>query len=112
MDEKINLLCQLQRETLEIQKIQKDKRKILKKLQKEIEEYMKQKEIEILPIPGGELQICDKKINQTFKLQSIKDKLVEKLKCKEDEISELAESLVSEKIFITKKHMKINFFTS
>lgn len=110
MDEKIQLYSSLQKESLEIQKAQKEKKKLLKTLHKEIECYMKDHDINVLQIPDGEIKLCDKKVNQTFKLQSIKNKLVQKLKCKEEEISELAESLVSEKVFTTEQCVKINFF--
>jgi hypothetical protein len=109
MDEKISMYFSLCKEHSLIQKQQSEKKKVIKQLENDIKDYMRDKQLESLQLENGSIQICDKKINQAFKLQTIKDKLVEKLKCKEDEISDLAESLVSNKVFKTEKTLKIKY---
>ena len=99
--EYINLNKQL-RELRKQQKTIKDK---VDSLEKQIKDYMMSNDMDSISLKDGEILLYTKKISQTYKKDSIVEKLTEKLKDSQ-KAEELAESIVSNKKFLVEDKVK------
>jgi hypothetical protein len=106
IQEKFKLYLQLNKEIVEIRKKQAAQKKIIQNLEDDIKEYMKKNEMNSISLNEGEIILSDFKISQNFKKETIVDKLTEKLKGDGDLAEKLAESIVTNKVFITSQKLK------
>jgi hypothetical protein len=108
IQEKLKLYLDLNKEITEFRKKQRDQKKIMEQLEKEIFEYMSTNNMDNISLKDGEIILYDKKISQSFKRPAIVEKLTEKLKCDEKKAEDIAESLLSNKVYSLEKKIKVN----
>lgn len=108
IQEKLKLYLDLNKEITEFRKKQRDKKKIMEQLEKEIFDYMSTNNMDNISLKDGEIILYDKKISQSFKRPAIVEKLTEKLKCDEKKAEDIAESLLSNKVYSLEKKIKVN----
>ena len=102
------------KELLEKTEQLKDYRKITSKINKEIKErtksiqaWMEENDKESVVYDGNEITLIDKHINLSFKTENIAEKLEEELQVSSEECKKIAESIVKNKKFMTKKVLKV-----
>lgn len=96
----------IQKELAELRQKQKECKKNLLKLEDEIKEYMMKNDMDSISLKDGQIVLYAKKISQTFKKETIADKLVETLKCDEKKAETLADSILKNKKFIVEDKIK------
>jgi hypothetical protein len=96
----------LSKEINELKKFQKDKKTILDKLGKNIHEYMVNNDMDSISLKDAEIVLYNRKISQTFKKETITEKLTEKLN-DQSKAEELAQSIVQNKKFIVENKLKV-----
>jgi CO dehydrogenase/acetyl-CoA synthase gamma subunit (corrinoid Fe-S protein) len=106
IEEKLKVYLEINKELVEFRKKQKEQKKVLINLEKEIHEYMLNNKMDSINIGGSKIILYDKKINQSFKRSAIIEKLTEKLDEKKAE--ELAESILTNKVFTIEKKLKVD----
>ena len=106
IQDKFKLYLDLNKEISESRKQTSLKKKTLQNLEDEIMEYMKTNEMDSINCVDGEIILGDFKVSQTYKKETIVDKLTEKLKGNNELAENLAESIVTNKVFITSKKLK------
>lgn len=74
-------------------------------LEKEVKSYMVQHEMDSICLPEGEIMLYEKKIAQTFKKESIVEKLTEELKDSR-KAEELTQSILSNKKYVTEDKIR------
>ena len=99
IQEKFTEYIQLNQDLKQIKKQQADLNKRKKDLEKQIKEYMVNNDVDSISVKEGEIVLYAKKIPQTFKKESIVEKLTEKLKNVE-QAEELTESILKNNKFI------------
>ena len=95
----------LNRELSNMRKQQKEVKNKAESLEKQIKEYMTNNDMDSISLKEGEIVLYSKKISQTFKKESIVEKLTEKLKDSQ-KAEELAQSIVSNKKFLVEDKIK------
>lgn len=95
----------LNRELSNMRKQQKEIKNKADALEKQIKEYMTNNDMDSISLKEGEIVLYSKKISQTFKKESIVEKLTEKLNDSQ-KAEELAQSIVSNKKFLVEDKIK------
>ena len=108
IQEKFKLYLELNKEIAEFRKKQREQKKILDKLEKEIHEYMTDNDMDNISLKDGQIVLYDKKISQSFKRPAIIEKLTEKLECDEKKAEDIAESILTNKVYTVEKKIKFN----
>lgn len=108
MNEKFKLYVDLNKEIVEFRKKQKEQKKVLQKLEEEIQQYMTDNNLNSLSLKDGEIIIYEKKTNQGFKKPAIIEKITEELNCNVEKAEELADSLLGNKVFTVENKIKVN----
>lgn len=108
IQEKLKLYVELNKEITEFRKKQRDQKKVLDQLEKEIFDYMSDNNMENISLKDGDIIIYDKKVSQSFKKPAIVEKLTEKLRCDEKKAEDIAESLLTNKVYTLEKKIKVN----
>lgn len=90
----------------ELREKQKELKKSIDKIEKSIKEYMKNNEMDSISLKDAEIVLYDKKISQTFKKETITEKLTEELSDPQ-KAEELAKSIVQNKKFIVENKIKV-----
>jgi hypothetical protein len=111
IQEKFKLYIELNKEITEFRKKQREQKKILDQLEKEIFDYMSNNNMDNISLKDGEIVLYDKKVSQSFKRPAIVEKLTEKLRCDEKKAEDIAESILSNKVFTLEKKIKANIKT-
>lgn len=106
--EKIKAYMQLNKEIAELRKGQAERKKSLQTLESEIKEYMEKNEMDSISTKDGEIVLYDRKVNQSFKKETMVDKLTEELKGDDKKAEKLVESIISNKVFTVQKTIKAN----
>jgi hypothetical protein len=84
---------------------QRDLKKQADTLEKDIKRYMTENEMDSISLQEGEIVLYNKKINQTFKKESIVEKLTEELKDTE-KAEELTNCILNNKTFVMEEKVK------
>lgn len=108
IQEKFKLYIELNKELVEFRKKQSEKKKVLDQLENEIFIYMSENNMDKVNLKDGEIVLYDRKISQSFKRPAIVEKLTEKLRCDEKKAEDIAESILTNKVFTLKKKIKAN----
>ena len=108
IEEKFKLYISLHKEIAEFRKKQNEQKKILKTLEQDIQEYMLNEGLDNISLADGDIVIYQRKVNKGMKKEAIAEMLVEKLKCNETKAEELAESLLTNKVFVVENKIKAN----
>lgn len=106
IQEKFKLYLEMQKEIVEFRKKQKEQKKNLQNLEDEIKEYMKNNDMDSIALKEGEIILYDRKVSQTYKKETIVEKLTEKLRGDERQAEELADSIVSNKVFTVERKIR------
>lgn len=83
----------------------KDLKKETQKLENEIKEYMTKNDMDSISLKDGEIVLYSRKISQTFKKETIVEKLTEELK-DSSKAEQLAQSILENKKFIVEDKVK------
>ena len=108
IQEKFKLYIEMNKEIAEFRKKQREQKKLLDKLEQEIHDYMNNNNMDSINLKEGEIILYEKKISQSFKRPAIVEKLTEKLHCDEKKAEELAESILTNKVYTLEKKIKAN----
>jgi malonyl CoA-acyl carrier protein transacylase len=108
IQEKFKLYLELNKEIVEFRKKQREQKKVLDQLEKEIHEYMSDNNMDNISLKDGEIVLYDRKVSQSFKRPAIVEKLTEKLRCDEKKAEDIAESILTNKVFTVEKKIKVN----
>ena len=108
IQDKLKLYLELNKEITEFRKKQRDQKKIIEGLEKDIFDYMSNNNMDNISLKDGEIVLYDKKTSQSFKRPAIVEKLTEKLKCDEKKAEDIAESLLTNKVYSVEKKIKVN----
>ena len=106
IQEKFKLYLELNKEIALFRKTQATQKKIMQNLEDEIKEYMKDNNMDSISLNEGEIILSDFKVSQSFKKDVIVEKLKEKLKGDGDLAEKLAESIVTNKVFVISQKLK------
>ncbi len=106
IQEKFKLYLELNKEIALFRKKQADQKKIIQNLEDEIKVYMKENQMDSISLNEGEIVLYDRKISQSFKKETIVEKLTEKLKGNGELAESLAESIVTNKVFNIESKIK------
>lgn len=106
IQDKFKLYLELNKEIALFRKKQADQKKILQNLEDEIKSYMKENQMDSISLNEGEILLYDRKISQSFKKETIVEKLTEKLKGNGELAESLAESIVTNKVFNIESKIK------
>ncbi len=96
---------QLNKDLTALRKQQKELKKKSDALEKEIKEYMTKNEMDSITMREGEIVMYAKKIPQTFKKESIVEKLTEKLNDSQ-KAEELTQSILANKKYLVEDKIK------
>lgn len=80
IQEKFKEFLELNKELSLLRKTIKDKKDYVTQLEKDIKEYMTNNNMDSIAMKDGEIVLYEKKISQTFKKDTIVEKLTEQLK--------------------------------
>lgn len=105
IQEKFTEYLNINKELAAIRKQMKQHKQRVDALEKEIKEYMTQNDMDSVSLKDGEIVLYAKKISQTFKKESIVEKLTEKLKDSQ-KAEELTQSILSNKKFVVEDKIK------
>jgi hypothetical protein len=108
IQEKFKLYIEINKEITEFRKKQRDQKKELQRLEQEIFDYMSENNMDSISLKEGEIVLYDKKVSQSFKRPAIVEKLTEKLRCDEKKAEDIAESILTNKVFTVEKKIKAN----
>jgi DNA repair ATPase RecN len=104
--EKFNKYLEIQKELSELRKKQKECKKQLTTLEADIKEYMTQNDMDSISLKDGEIMLYAKKISQTFKRETISEKLAECLNCDEKKAETLADNILKNKKYLVEDKIK------
>lgn len=96
---------ELQRTIGELRKQQNVLKKTVSGLEKEIKEYMSKNDMDSISLKDGEIILYAKKIPQTFKKESIIERLTEKLNDSQ-KAEELTQSILTNKTFLVEDKIR------
>lgn len=105
IQEKFQKYLEIQKQLTESRKQQKQWRKDIVELEKDIKDYMTKNDMDSISLKEGEIVLYAKKISQTFKKDVIIEKLTEKLKDSQ-KAEELTQSILQNKSFIVEDKLK------
>ena len=104
---KLQQYINLQKEILEFKKKQKENSKILFALEKDIKDYMETNNTDSIPFQDGEIVLYERKINQAFKKRNLTKKLKDTLHIDVDKASEIANTIIKDKVFNVQPRIKL-----
>jgi len=96
----------LANELNEFRKQQKEIKDKMTKIEKSIKDYMTNNEMDSISLKDAEIVLYNKKISQTFKKETITEKLTQELS-DPTKAEELAKSIVQNKKFILENKIKV-----
>ena len=96
----------LSKEIQNLRNQQKEVKNKMNKIELLIKEYMKNNEMDSISLNEAEIVLYDKKISQTFKKETITEKLTEELS-DPSKAEELAKSIVQNKKFLIENKIKV-----
>ncbi len=105
IQEKFAEYLNINKELAALRKTVKQYKQRVDTLEKEIKEYMTQNDMDSVSLKEGEIVLYAKKISQTFKKESIVEKLTEQLKDSQ-KAEELTQSILSNKKFVVEDKIK------
>ena len=105
INQKFQQYLEIQRSLAEFRKKQKDCKKTLDALEKDIKEYMTNNDMDSISLKEGEIVLYPKKISQMFKKVVIMEKLTEELKDGK-KAEELTQSILQNKRFVIEDKLK------
>lgn len=108
IQEKFKLYLEINKEIAEFRKKQRDQKKELQRLEQEIFDYMSENNMDSISLKDGEIVLYDKRVSQSFKRPAIVEKLTEKLRCDEKKAEDIAESILTNKVYTVEKKIKAN----
>ena len=108
IQEKFKLYLELNKEIVEFRKKQREQKKVLDQLEKEMHDYMSDNNMDSISLKDGEIVLYDRKVSQSFKRPAIVEKLTEKLRCDEKKAEDIAESILTNKVYTVEKKIKVN----
>jgi hypothetical protein len=106
MDDKFSQYMNLNKEMSELRKRLKEKKLQVNELENDIMNYMENENLNSIALEDGEIILYDKKKSNTFKKETITEKLTEKLKCNEKTANDLADSILTNKVFTVEPKIK------
>jgi hypothetical protein len=95
----------INKELVALRKQQAELKKKAKVLEQQIKDYMINNMMDSISLKDGEIVLYDKKIPQTFKKESIVEKLTEQLKDSQ-KAEELTESILQNKKYVLENKIK------
>lgn len=104
-NQKFNKYLQIQKSLTESRKQQKEWKKTLDILEKDIKEYMTKNDMDSISLKDGEIVLYEKKISQMFKKEVIIEKLTEQLKDSQ-KAEQLTQSILQNKRFVLEDKLK------
>ena len=104
--EKFLKYLDLQKKLVESRKQQRQLKEESHILEKEIREYMTKNDMDSISLKEGEIVLYAKKISQTFKRDTIVEKLTKSLQCDESKAEALADNLIKNKTFVLEDKVK------
>lgn len=105
IQEKFKEYLELNKELSELRKQLKEKKQTVDDLEKDIKEYMTNNHMDSISMKDGEIVMYSKKISQTFKKDTIMEKLTEQLKDSQ-KAEALTQSIVQNKKYIVEDKIK------
>lgn len=105
VNEKLAEYIVVMKELTELRKVQREVKKKVDELEKYIKEYMTQNNMESITVKGGEIVLYPRKISQTYRKETIVEKLTEKLNDSK-KAEELTESIITNKKFIVEDKVR------
>lgn len=108
IQEKFKLYLEMNKEITEFRKKQREQKKMLQQLEQEIFDYMNDNNMDSISLKDGEIVLYDRKVSQSFKRPAIVEKLTEKLRCDEKKAEDIAESILTNKVYTVEKKVKAN----
>ena len=105
INQKFQQYLEVQKLLTESRKQQKEWKKKLDSLEKDIKDYMTQNDMDSISLKEGEIVLYPKKISQMFKKEVIMEKLTEELKDSQ-RAQELTQSILQNKRFIVEDKLK------
>jgi len=108
IQDKFKLYITLQKEIVQFRKKQAEQKKVLQTLEADIQEYMLDQGLDNISLADGDIIIYQRKTNQGMKKPAIIEKIAEKLKCTDQKAEELAESILTNKVFAVENKVKAN----
>jgi hypothetical protein len=105
VQEKLTEYINLTNELKQIRKNQLELKKKVKELEDSIKEYMISNDMDSISLKEGEIILYSKKIPQTFKKESIVEKLTEQLNDTK-KAEQLTESILGNKKFVMEEKVK------
>jgi hypothetical protein len=107
IQEKFKLYLDINKEIAELRKAQANYKKQLAQLETDIDEYMEKNSMDSIALKEGEIVRYDRKVNQTFKRESMVECLNNTIK-DEEKAEKLVESILTNKTFKVEKKLKVN----
>jgi len=108
IQDKFKLYIALQKEIKSFRVKQAEQKKILQTLEADIQDYMLNEGLDNISLADGDIVIYQRKTNQGMKRPAIIEKISEKLKCTDEKAEELAESILTNKVFVVENKIKAN----
>lgn len=105
LQEKFTLYLELNKELAQLRKQQRQLKTKVTDMEKDIKEYMTKNEMDSIALKEGEIILYNKKIPQTFKKESIVEKINETLKDSQ-KAEELTESILHNKKFLLEEKLR------
>lgn len=106
IQEKFKAYLEMQKQIVEFRKKQKESKKILDNLEKEIKQYMIDNEMDSISIKEGEIVLYDRKVSQTFKRETMIEQVKESLKLDDERAEKVVNHIVSNKVYTVEKKIK------
>lgn len=108
ISDKFKVYLDTNKKIMELRKLISNYKKIVDNIESEITEYMEKNKMDNILLKDGEIVKYERKVNQSFKKDNIVDKLTEKLKGDDKKAEELADSILTNKIFKLETKLKVN----
>lgn len=105
LQEKFTLYLELNKEMAQLRKQQKGLKNRVNEIEKDIKDYMTNNEMDSIALKDGEIVLYNKKIPQTFKKDTIVEKLTETLKDSQ-KAEELTETILHNKKFVVEEKLR------
>ena len=107
MEEEIKQLIEKNEQIKDYKKIMSKINKDIKSLNEKVKHWMEENEKYTIEYKGIEIKLIDKHISQSFKKDVIKEKLMEELSAPKEQCEEIADKIVNNKRYITKRVLKL-----
>ena len=105
IQDKLKAFLELNKEIHDFRQKQKEQKKTLETLEKEIHQYMTDNNMDSISLNDGEIILYDKKTSLTYKKETMLEKLTEELK-DEKQAEKLVDTIISNKVFTSQKKLK------